>query len=385
MLGAGITVYPAYLLYQVLIPADKQKESVTLSKTRLSELAQQLQLVSLQIHRLQAELILGRQLYRLKSLKDKNTTYLGLKVDNHDGLRLMLRDKWSHLHISKANRNRLQAQQNNAQSKTPNSSESVVQGSQSSDDVSLMQYLRQSGPDIYLHWPSRDAYFIMTTATSSKPTVDKVREFLQQTPLQQFIVALPVNSQQRIIDKLQRQVNLTEKIREVSQHYYFLEQWQIGNGYTAWLLRVNLEGPQGLSAALLPTELALLRNHSLPLFAKPAQDKTEYSAVVFDLRTVSIKPGLFPRIITPSGESVYTVSQTDPNLITRKGAMAYSRSLPSLLLMLGEATLIIPVHEIRGSYGLDWVVSEADASKIIAANQHSGLFFEGRIGVWLAN
>jgi len=385
LLGTAITVYPAYLLYQVLTPIDEQNALSPVSKTRLSEFTQQLDLVSLQIHRLQAELISGRKLYRQKSFKDKNTTYLGQVFTNHDELLAILRDKWSRLQIRKASHHILQTQLIKSKSET---SKSKVHDSHVSNDVSLMQYLQQSGPDIYVYWPTRDAYFIVTIATSAKPTEENVTEFLQQTPLQQFIMALPVNSQQRIIDKLQQQTNLTRKLQQISQHFYFLDQWQTDDSHTAWLLRVNLEGSQGLSAALLPIELAQLRNDSLSLSAHPTEEnliKTEYSAVIFDLRTVSSKPGLFPRIVTSRGDSVYTISQTDPNRITRNGAVVYSESLTTLQSMLGLSLLLVAVQEIRGPYGLDWVISEADASKIITANHRSGMFFKGRIGALLAN
>jgi len=395
VLGVLVAAYPAYLLYQIFIPASSQSQTAAApNETRLAELKQQLQLVSLQIHRFEAELVLGRKLYRQESLKDEKTTYLGQVVTGHDQLLALLNEKWSRLQNSKTNRSKLQRQRiqlenllNKSDVKTVNPSILELDEEHDSNNASLEKYLAMTGPDVYLYWPSRDAYFVMTTTTASKPTNDKVTEFLQKSSLQSFMVSLPVNTNQRVIDKLQQQPNLTENLKKITQRFYFQDHWSTDNGHTSWLLRVNLEGPQGLSASLLPSELAQLRSLSLPIFQHSSQqqstEKNVYSAVIFDCRKLSTQTGLFPRIMTPKGESVYTVSQTDPNRITPKGAMVYSTLLATLVSELGSSPLLISVQETRGTYAMDWVISEMDASKVMTINERNGLFFKGRIGVLL--
>jgi hypothetical protein len=160
-----------------------------------------------------------------------------------------------------------------------------------------------------------------------------------------------------------------------------VEQRQFDDGSYQVMMAMPLGGPQGLSATLLPTQVAKIKQSKIisrvtqsqaaepPAPSQPEAAPAPYSGLIVDAQGLNASPAAFPRIIAQSGDVVYDLTSADPNAAT-EGLCVYKKSLDAAkqLPRAGDNPLIVKAVDASGSNRVDLVLSDQDAKAVLAAN-----------------
>ncbi len=117
------------------------------------------------------------------------------------------------------------------------------------------------------------------------------------------------------------------------------------NPYYEVTLRAPLNGVQGLTSNLLNKLKTIPDWRGLPSKPyAPASDDSAHPWLVLDVRGLQnqgqVRPALFPKVVTPSGETVYTVSGVNEEALTKRGMARYVVSdVPGDQLVSGTENL----------------------------------------------
>jgi hypothetical protein len=108
-------------------------------------------------------------------------------------------------------------------------------------------------------------------------------------------------------------------------------------------------------------------------------DKTDYTGIVFDCRGYTIKPCLFPKIVTEKDEEVYSVNFASLSSITEWGLAQYSNDNDLTPPRAGRKPLVVPAIGITGTKQTNIVISIADAQRIHGSKDNVHLLKECRV------
>jgi hypothetical protein len=200
------------------------------------------------------------------------------------------------------------------------------------------------------------------------------------------------------------------------------EMKQASDGSYQIMMKMPMIGAKGLSSAILPIQLASVRQVSIvahvkqqtpapeastqtqvtpktaatdvaPTKADPAlkandadekpgvdtaapdptaRASTEMcTSLIVDAKGLGAKPALYPVIQTESGEVIYNVETADPNATVEDGLCTYKKSVDEAKKMpkVGERPLIVKATKVGGKYGVDIIVSDKDGKRITESNK----------------
>lgn len=147
-------------------------------------------------------------------------------------------------------------------------------------------------------------------------------------------------------------------------------------------VRLSLDGPNGLTEALLPQILAEKAANvpPAPAFAPPPAPPSAPAAdaLIIDATGKSFRPALVNRVVAKDGSVLFEPSKIAPEILAKKGCGDYTSDL-------GKAKAILASHGAKNPMvvtasgvvrSTDAQVSDGDAAKIFSANQ-KGNFLEG--------
>ncbi len=149
-------------------------------------------------------------------------------------------------------------------------------------------------------------------------------------------------------------------------------------------LRVNLDGPNGLTSNLVPT---VLQQHLVDLpagqpYLQPAAQAPAppepADGLIIDATGTGFRPAMINRIVTASGSPLFEPSKIAPDILAKKGCGEYTNDIGKAKATLAERGAKHPlVIKVAGVQSLtDAQVSDADAAAIFTANQKTN-FLEG--------
>lgn len=134
------------------------------------------------------------------------------------------------------------------------------------------------------------------------------------------------------------------------------------------IVRMPMYGAnQSIAAAVLKEDI------SIEEFPKPRltniRSEINYTGLVIDCRGLKISEAVTPAIKSVDGVEVYAYKNVGYQNAVEKGMIEYSSNLESA--RAGISPLVIKAVKISGS--CDVIVSDADADKILAANQTANI------------
>jgi len=110
-----------------------------------------------------------------------------------------------------------------------------------------------------------------------------------------------------------------------------------------------------------------------------------YSGILVDARGLSLKPALFPRLVTEDDDQAYGPDFADPKELPRAGLVAYYASRTEALASerVGGDPLVIRAIARAGSNDCDAVISGYDASRLHGTKADLALLAKCKVGFLL--
>jgi hypothetical protein len=122
-----------------------------------------------------------------------------------------------------------------------------------------------------------------------------------------------------------------------------------------------------------------------PAAARPpvAVPAVIYTGLVVDARGLGVRPALLPRVITESGEEVYSFALVDRGWAIQHGLAVYSRSVPAARSYprVASRPLTIRALAAAGVHQTDIVVSTVDAQLLLGSPQNLAFLEKARVMV----
>ena len=108
-----------------------------------------------------------------------------------------------------------------------------------------------------------------------------------------------------------------------------------------------------------------------------------FSGLLLNATDVSLRPALFPMILSEQGEKLFTLTAIHKNRIEAQGFFRYSTNLASLRSsgVLGSNPLVLKVAAASGKYPVDLVLAEKEARIFLTLKQTQKFLQEGKIAV----
>jgi len=194
------------------------------------------------------------------------------------------------------------------------------------------------------------------------------------------------------------------KVRGIVKHAEIVKINQLSDGSFQVMMRMPMDGAKGLSSALLPVQLEKIRkvrvvssvsrenmtkrpsasmSDSKSMSKSSAHKAENYTGLIIDARGLKAKPVMYPKVLTESGETVYSVESANPNATIEEGLVAYRKSLDAAkqVSRIGNNPLIIKAKKVAGTFKSDVVISDSDAEKIYRADSKGGILGEAKVVV----
>ena len=125
-------------------------------------------------------------------------------------------------------------------------------------------------------------------------------------------------------------------------------------------------GPKSIANAVLP-EQTVVEDFPKPIFTNlDSGDVSGYTGLIVDCRDMGLDVAIAPSIKTANGTEIYAYRNVTRQMASNRGMVAYTDS-PENANRAGAKPLTVKALFVEGE--CDAVVSDADADKILAANQ----------------
>lgn len=126
-------------------------------------------------------------------------------------------------------------------------------------------------------------------------------------------------------------------------------------------------GPKSIANAVLP-EQTVVEDFPAPIYTNLDSSfvADNFTGLIVDCSDMGLDVALAPAIKSADGTEIYTYRNVTRQMATERGAVAYADSIENAN-RAGSKPLVIKAMFISGE--CDAVVSDADAAKILAANQ----------------
>ncbi len=108
----------------------------------------------------------------------------------------------------------------------------------------------------------------------------------------------------------------------------------------------------------------------------------EYTGILVDAKGLEYRPALFPRVVTESGNDVFSADFATPAQMTQHGLVGYfyDRTQAFTADRVGPSPLIVRALAVTGTNPCDLVISQADAARIHGSKSNLELLSRCRVG-----
>jgi len=116
--------------------------------------------------------------------------------------------------------------------------------------------------------------------------------------------------------------------------------------------------------------------------AVPVGDaQAKYTSLIVSAKGLNAKPALYPVIQTQSGKVVYNLEVANPNAAIEEGLCTYRKSLEEAkkLPKAGTNPLIVEAVGIGGKYGVNLLLGDEDAERIVALDQQASFLKDANV------
>jgi len=118
---------------------------------------------------------------------------------------------------------------------------------------------------------------------------------------------------------------------------------------------------------------------------QPSESKEKYTGLIIDARGLNGKPAMLPKIIAENGQIVYGDAKVSPNYLREYGMAGYANSVSQAESQkrIGDNPLIIKAIKAVGSNKTDFVISDNDAARIMAADALGNFLKDCKVSIVL--
>ena len=113
------------------------------------------------------------------------------------------------------------------------------------------------------------------------------------------------------------------------------------------------------------------------------QDTTDrvYTGLIIDAGGLDASPAMLPKILSQNGGVIYGTRELDREYVIRTGVMGYQSDLQKALKMerVGSNPLVVKAAAVGGKNKTDFIVTDQDAQKIVAAAALKNFLKECRV------
>lgn len=227
-----------------------------------------------------------------------------------------------------------------------------------------------------------------------------------------------VDAESTTQDMINKNRTVNVKVRGMIKNAEIYEIKQYSDGSYQVKMKMPLTGGNGLSSALLPVQMANVRQTKVVGHVKqsfPTQTKsktakkvvvskkkakkeqpeeteeqaaaesedsmevaTDHTSLIVNAKGLGAKEALYPVIKTQDGSVVYNLDMVNPNDAVEAGMCAYKHSLEKArnMPLAGDNPLVVDAVEVGGKYKADIILSEDDGLKVATADEY-GEFLGG--------
>jgi len=117
--------------------------------------------------------------------------------------------------------------------------------------------------------------------------------------------------------------------------------------------------------------------------SKAAAAGEVYTGLVIDARGLEARPAITPRIVTEDGQEIYGSSYVSREFVIKQGMVGYSKDVAKAAQTdrVTDKPLVIKAIKISGSKKADFVVSAADAARLLAMKENLKFLEQCRVMV----
>lgn len=206
----------------------------------------------------------------------------------------------------------------------------------------------------------------------------RAAELIAFRKLAQEIGEFPLDDESTVSKGLGSSVIKT-RLHQVLRRVKVIDEGRQTDGYYYAVVRMPINGAVSVNSVVFD------RNKTVEPLPKPktqipknvsVPNGKHYTGVIIDCRGKKLDKVMSPVIKRASGEPIYGHKNLDFDAIVSNGMASYTRSTKVGIERAGSNPLIVVAVKVEGRVNLcNPVVSDADADKILAANQ-AGHFLE---------
>lgn len=161
------------------------------------------------------------------------------------------------------------------------------------------------------------------------------------------------------------------KLNVVVQRARIIEEDQLANGRYYAIVRIPIWGAQNSIATAVFDKNKTVESFPEPKFPQPVGTVSGYTGLVVDCRGLGLITAMSPVIKDDSSQPIYGAKNLNYDKIVDQGMASYVTSPTDGASRVGSNPLVVKAIKVEGSTPCNPVVSAADASKILSANQVS--------------
>lgn len=147
-----------------------------------------------------------------------------------------------------------------------------------------------------------------------------------------------------------------------------IEEGRDSEGYYA-IVRVPVWGAQNSVATVVFDQNKTVQSFPEPKFPQPVGTVSGYTGLIVDCRGFNLTTAMSPVIKDDSNQAIYGANNLNYDKIVDQGMASYAKSMNDGVSRAGSNPLVVKAVRVEGASPCNPVVSAADASKILSANQ----------------
>ena len=160
------------------------------------------------------------------------------------------------------------------------------------------------------------------------------------------------------------------KLNVVVQRARIIEEDQAANGRYYAVVRIPIWGVQNSIASAVFKPNATVQPFPAPKFPQPVGTVSGYTGLIVDCRGLGLVNAMSPVIKDDTNQPIYGYKNLNYDNVISQGMASYTTSLNQNVSRAGSNPLVIKAVRVTGNGAkCDPIVSAADASKILSANQ----------------
>lgn len=186
----------------------------------------------------------------------------------------------------------------------------------------------------------------------------------------EYVNELQLDSESTVEKGITQRDYIHTKLRAVLKRAKIIEEDQDAKGRYYAVVRVPIWGVQNSVASAVFEKNTTVQPFPEPKFPQPVGSSSGYTGLIVDCRGLGLTKAMSPVIKDDTNQPIYGYSNLNYDNVVSQGMASYATSLNDGVSRAGSNPLVVKAITVEGyASKCNPVVSAADASKILSANQ----------------